>query len=412
MGDEGWELIPKHIFILSSSGKPIFSRYGDEQELSTTFGLLQAVVSIVEGQGDNIRCIQAGQRRIVYFIRKSLYFIAVSSTGETEAALTRQLEFMYNQVLMVLTDKVHDILDHNSSKDLRDLLGSDSTRLLHAACKDNVTPYCIAFNAVQGFTVEEAVRKEVQRYLEDCVSSSGAAMGMLIHGDALVGYNVNEETSLHLEVADVLQLSHFVGNSSALRSHDQNWVPVCLPHFNSGAMLQAYVCNIRLTAPTSTPTPGAALNRALGGEEQGGSSASSGGGSSSSSSSSCSDSGNTNSNDDAFDVSLILISPDPTLFKELHEGRTGLQKRLQGSQNGVPERLIAAARTQRQVLASFLGPRQCLHYLYKVQSRLGGGGAGGTGGSSQPQYVTPFFVPLSLLSPFIIAWRVSNHPPP
>ncbi len=45
----GWERkVKKHIFILSSSGKPIFTRYGDEQEMVTTFGLLQAVVSIVE----------------------------------------------------------------------------------------------------------------------------------------------------------------------------------------------------------------------------------------------------------------------------------------------------------------------------------------------------------------------------
>jgi hypothetical protein len=45
----GWEKnVRKHIFVLSSSGKPIFSKYGDEQEMVTTFGLLQAVVSIVQ----------------------------------------------------------------------------------------------------------------------------------------------------------------------------------------------------------------------------------------------------------------------------------------------------------------------------------------------------------------------------
>ena len=65
MGESsGWEQDEKHVFILSSSGKPIFSRYGDEQELSTTFGLLQAVVSIVQAQGDSIKCIQAGKRRL------------------------------------------------------------------------------------------------------------------------------------------------------------------------------------------------------------------------------------------------------------------------------------------------------------------------------------------------------------
>jgi hypothetical protein len=328
MEDEGWELLPKHVFILSSSGKPIFSRYGDEQELVTTFGLLQAVVSIVEGQGDSIKCIQAGKRRIVCFLRKSLYFIAISSTGETEAALMRQLEFMYNQVLLVLTDRVHDILDHNSSKDLRDLLGSDTTRLLRASCAEEITSYCIAFNAVQGFALEEATRSEIRTYLDECVSSSGAAMGMMIHGDAMLTYCLNEETPLNLEADDVLQICHFVGNSNSLRTHDQNWVPLCLPKFNSKAMLQAYVCNIHLD--------------------------------------------DTQDSEGSFDISLILISPDPSLFKELHEGREALQTKLQSPQAGLTDKLVRSVETQRGSLSKFLASTQCLHFFYKIQSSGGG----------------------------------------
>ncbi len=33
----------KHLFILSSSGKPVYSRLGDESDLVTTFGLLQVI---------------------------------------------------------------------------------------------------------------------------------------------------------------------------------------------------------------------------------------------------------------------------------------------------------------------------------------------------------------------------------
>jgi hypothetical protein len=70
MLEEGWEFYPKHVFILSSAGKPIFSRHGDEQEMVTTFGLLQAVISIAQDSGDSIRCIKSGERRIVYFVKE------------------------------------------------------------------------------------------------------------------------------------------------------------------------------------------------------------------------------------------------------------------------------------------------------------------------------------------------------
>eukprot|EP00606_Chrysophyceae_sp_TOSAG23-5_P000166 GSChrysophyteH2.ASY1.ANO1.9.1 assembled CDS len=82
---EGWERRGKHLFVLSSSGKPIFSRYGDEQEMSTTFGLLQVRVDAVVGGGGGLRCIRAGSRRIVFFTRGSLYFVCVSSSDEPEA---------------------------------------------------------------------------------------------------------------------------------------------------------------------------------------------------------------------------------------------------------------------------------------------------------------------------------------
>ena len=73
--------------------KPIFSRYGDEQDLVTTFGLLQAVISIALDSGDTIRCIRAGSRKIVYFMKQSLYFVSISSTNEPEVVLLKQLHF-------------------------------------------------------------------------------------------------------------------------------------------------------------------------------------------------------------------------------------------------------------------------------------------------------------------------------
>jgi hypothetical protein len=71
-----WEKnVKKHIFILSSAGKPIFSRYGDEQSMVTTFGLIQAVISIIKDSGDNMKCMRMGNRVIVCYVMKSLYFL-------------------------------------------------------------------------------------------------------------------------------------------------------------------------------------------------------------------------------------------------------------------------------------------------------------------------------------------------
>jgi hypothetical protein len=173
--ENGWELNRKHIFILSASGKPIYSRYGDEQEMVTTFGLLQAVISIVMDSGDVLKVIKSGSRRIIYLIKNSIYLISVSSTEEPEVVIVKQLEFLYNQILLMLTSKAQLILKNNPSADLRQLLGTDTTRIMNSVCENDITPNFIAFNAVKSFTCQKELRDEISFQFKYCVEISGAA---------------------------------------------------------------------------------------------------------------------------------------------------------------------------------------------------------------------------------------------
>lgn len=172
---EDLRIQPKNVFILSSSGKPVFAKCGDESELITIFGLLQAVVSIVADSGDEIHSVKAGNRRILFLVKKSLYFVIVSSTGEPDAILQTMLEFMYSQILMILTSKVHDVLRSNSSKDIRDLLGPETEYILRASCSSDITPYHIAFHGVKSCCIAHDLRSSINSYLRTCVAKSNSA---------------------------------------------------------------------------------------------------------------------------------------------------------------------------------------------------------------------------------------------
>ena len=50
-----WVNHNKHIFIVSTSGKPIYSRYGKEEQLVNLFGIMQALVSFVADDKDVLR---------------------------------------------------------------------------------------------------------------------------------------------------------------------------------------------------------------------------------------------------------------------------------------------------------------------------------------------------------------------
>ncbi|MED6275315.1 hypothetical protein CHARACLAT_025324 [Characodon lateralis] len=62
VSSEEWRSHKKHVFVLSEAGKPIYTRYGTEEALSSTMGVMMALVSFVEAEKNIIRSIHAGQR--------------------------------------------------------------------------------------------------------------------------------------------------------------------------------------------------------------------------------------------------------------------------------------------------------------------------------------------------------------
>lgn len=61
VSSEAWRSHRKHVFVLSEAGKPIYTRYGTEEALSSTMGVMMALVSFVEADKNIIRSIQAGK---------------------------------------------------------------------------------------------------------------------------------------------------------------------------------------------------------------------------------------------------------------------------------------------------------------------------------------------------------------
>ncbi len=57
IGNE-WSLHRKHFLVLSSSGKPIYSRYGDESDHSSIMALIQAFLSVFLQDQDPLRYIR------------------------------------------------------------------------------------------------------------------------------------------------------------------------------------------------------------------------------------------------------------------------------------------------------------------------------------------------------------------
>lgn len=64
---DSWRQHRKHVFVLSEAGKPIYSRYGSEEALSSTMGVMMALVSFVQSGDNIIRSVYSGTNTLVLF---------------------------------------------------------------------------------------------------------------------------------------------------------------------------------------------------------------------------------------------------------------------------------------------------------------------------------------------------------
>lgn len=89
--DSDWINKKCQVFILSTAGKPIYTLHGDENKLNTLFGLLQALVSVVQSGDDCIKSITAKNTKFVFLLRSPLILVGVNKSKCSEQQILNQL---------------------------------------------------------------------------------------------------------------------------------------------------------------------------------------------------------------------------------------------------------------------------------------------------------------------------------
>ncbi|CAG8684770.1 6849_t:CDS:10, partial [Cetraspora pellucida] len=224
-----WSQHRKHFFILSSAGKPIYTRYGDESRISSYMGVIQAIVSFFADADDTIRCINAGQHKLVFLLKGPLYLVAVSRTNESEM-----------QIISVLTStQLTKIFEHRVNFDLRRLLGGTEPFLDNLASTMSDDPGFI-LSSIQCVKMCKDLRDKVGSIMQ-LIKSKELLYAMLITNNKLITLLRPKKHSLH--PADLHLVFNMVNGSSTFRSVE-SWTPICLPKFNNKGFLHAYVCYI------------------------------------------------------------------------------------------------------------------------------------------------------------------------
>lgn len=92
--DKDWLDQTDHVFILSTAGKPIYSLHGNEDKLATLFGVMQALVSVVQSNQDTIMSLHANDIKIVFLVKPPLILVAASKNRLSVQQIQLQLTYV------------------------------------------------------------------------------------------------------------------------------------------------------------------------------------------------------------------------------------------------------------------------------------------------------------------------------
>nr|XP_022913918.1 vacuolar fusion protein MON1 homolog A [Onthophagus taurus] len=237
--NKDWLSKRKHIFVLSSAGKPIYCRHGNEDKLATLFGVMQALVSFVQDQDDAIQSVHAGDTLIVVLIKNHLILVAVSKTGESVQQLTTQLNYVFNQITSVLTlTRLNKVYEQRRNYDLRRLLSGVERLIDHLLDYTEREPSFI-LGAVQCLSLTASVRDTISStIIQSCNKIKNLVFAILLANNKLVTLVRMKKYGIH--PADLHLILNLVQASESFKSAE-SWTPLCLPKFDSSGFLYGHV---------------------------------------------------------------------------------------------------------------------------------------------------------------------------
>ncbi|KAL5283498.1 MON1A family protein [Megaselia abdita] len=244
--DREWLEKPKHIFILSEAGKPIYTFHGSEDKLASLFGVMQALVSFVQQNDDGITAIFAEGYKIVFLVRNSLILVATSRTNCSTHQMQTQLSYLYNQILSTLTySRVNRSFEKRKNFDLRILLSGSERIIDNFLVHDNsvrkVTNdvFSNLTNSISIMKIPITDRNNIVSSIQSsCSKIKDLIFAILLAKNQLISLVRLKNQTLH--PVDLKLIFNLIDCSESFKS-TESWVPICLPKFDMNGFMYAYI---------------------------------------------------------------------------------------------------------------------------------------------------------------------------
>lgn len=328
-----WKSKLKHYMILSSAGKPIWSRHGDLNLINSSIGVVQTIISFYEGSKNPLQGFTAGNTRFIICTQGPLYLVAISKLGESDSQLRSQLDALYMQILSTLTlPTLTHIFKIRPSSDLRKPL--QGTESLLSSLADTFTKG--SASTLLGSLECLKLRKSQRHLINDTflkLRTDKLLYGLIVAGGKLVSVIRPRRHSLH--PSDLRLIFNMLFESEGIKAGGgENWVPLCLPAFNNRGYLYMYVSFFE-DGNSDDGAEASATSRGQSSDKK---------------------------------MALVLISADRESFFELKQMRDNVTAQL--VKNGSLAIVRDAVNTGRPKVSEVAPGSQVSHFVYKSRANV------------------------------------------
>lgn len=262
----------QHFFILSSSGKPIYSMHGSNDIFMIYSGIIQTIVSFYKYSNkgsENIKIIESqdfktGKPIKFIFLDKSpIILMSIIKFSETTCLeIEQQLDFLYSFILATLTKPYIDkIFNKYANFDLRNLLGTSDILTLDSICNDlsNNLNVSQVLGGLQCLKMHSSIRNRLDTKLLN-FKSENLLYALIVGPDGKL-ISIMRQRRHNLHTSDLMILFEMIFNTNTFKSSNENrqkadnsnenllnfttkeifWVPICMPKFNQSGHLYSLI---------------------------------------------------------------------------------------------------------------------------------------------------------------------------
>ena len=232
----------RHFLIMTDGGKPVYSRYGDEVENNSIFATISAMITkftifnSTESFKEELNVISNKKNKIVFIKKGQLIYIALSKKiDDTVSLLHSQLEFLYNQLMSILTSGLYEKLEDNPSKVSSSMEGTE--HLFEQMIQYSSNSFISIFNSYQIMNFQNfgESRDKLNKILEE--NRGNALYCILMTPYEIITFTHSNQ--IVVQASDLILRQNLIFCTEMLRTQE-SYVPICLPGVSDQGFLQLY----------------------------------------------------------------------------------------------------------------------------------------------------------------------------